>query len=76
MADFEGEVVDYQDEESIEAYAFTEELQKGEPDVVEPEKFKQRVLEMEEELEKLTRMEQQVEKQITSASDKLDESSM
>lgn len=76
MADFEGEVVDYQDEESSEAYAFTEELQKGEPDVVEPEKFKQRVLEMEEELEKLTRMEQQVEKQITSASDKLDESSM
>ncbi len=76
MADFEGEVVDYQDEESSETYGFTEEVQKSESDAVEPEKFKQRVLEMEEELEKLTKMEQQVEKQITSASDKLDESSM
>lgn len=76
MADFEGEVVDYQEEESHETYELTGEVQRNESDAVEPEKFKQRVLEMEEELEKLTKMEQQVEKQITSASDKLDESSM
>mmetsp|Transcript_19805 Transcript_19805/g.44131 ORF Transcript_19805/g.44131 Transcript_19805/m.44131 type:complete len:121 (-) Transcript_19805:297-659(-) len=42
----------------------------------EPEKMKARVLEMEEELNKLTEMQQQVEKQITSASDKIDENSI
>lgn len=71
----EADVADYQDGEADEVYG-TEEQNPEEVNAAEPDKFKQRVLEMEEELEKLTQMEQQVEKQITSASDKLDECSM
>jgi hypothetical protein len=42
----------------------------------DPEEMKQKVLEMEDELDKLTKMQQQVERQISSASDALDENSM
>ena len=77
MADFEGdEIVDYRDDEGNEDLQPSESYSGSSADVVEPEQFKQRVLEMEEELEKLTKMEQQVEKQITSATDKIDETSM
>lgn len=77
MADFEGdEIVDYRDDEGNEDLQPSESFSGSNADAVEPEQFKQRVLEMEEELEKLTKMEQQVEKQITSATDKIDETSM
>lgn len=77
MTDFgSDEIVDYQDDEGNEVFEPTEPVSEGVADAVEPEQFKQRVLEMEEELEKLTKMEQQVEKQITSATDKIDETSM
>lgn len=79
MADFEGEeIADYRDDEVNEGFESTAPVSGDGSgvDAVEPEQFKQRVLEMEEELEKLTKMEQQVEKQITSATDKIDESSM
>lgn len=42
----------------------------------EPEDMRKKVLEMESELDKLTKMQMQVEKQITSASDSIDENSM
>ncbi len=43
---------------------------------IEPEDMNTRVLEMEEELNKLNNAQNQLEKQITNASDKLDELSM
>jgi len=71
------DVADYQEDENeyIEGGDDNYEAKTGVEDL-EPEEMKKRVLEMEEELEKLTQMQQQVEKQITTASDKLDESSI
>ena len=50
----------------------------GEQKLEDPEleEMKRRVQEMEEEHQKLTKMQQQVEKQIISAADSLDESSV
>eukprot|EP01038_Epipyxis_sp_PR26KG_P009403 gene9403-12664_t len=42
----------------------------------EPEEINKRVQEMEQELDKLTKMQQQVDRQITSASDRIDENSI
>lgn len=68
----EEEVADYQEDD--EFYQYTEGDQ--EENEIDPEEMKKRVLEMEQELENLTSMQQQVEKQITSASDRMDENSM
>lgn len=72
------DVADYQEDENeyIEGGDENYETTKTGDEDLEPEEMKKRVLEMEEELEKLTQMQQQVEKQITTASDKLDESSI
>lgn len=68
----EEEVADYQEDDGF--YQYTEGEQ--EENEIDPEEMKKRVLEMEQELENLTSMQQQVEKQITSASDRMDENSM
>jgi len=68
----EEEVADYQEDDGF--YQYTEGDQ--EENEIDPEEMKKRVLEMEQELENLTSMQQQVEKQITSASDRMDENSM
>ena len=70
----EEEVADYQDDDNY--YREAVEGQENAGDSFEADGFNTSVAEMEEELENLTKMQQQVEKQITSASDKLDESSM
>jgi hypothetical protein len=69
------EVADYQDDglyDETETYNH----EGGEGDGVEPEDFNARVQEMEDELEQVTKLQQQVEKELTSASDKIDENSM
>lgn len=68
----EEDVADYQEDDGF--YQYTEGDQ--EENEIDPEEMKKRVLEMEQELENLTSMQQQVEKQITSASDRMDENSM
>lgn len=77
MSANEEEAVDY-NEDVGEGELYDEGVTGGDgtEEEVEPEKFKMRVLEMEEELDKLSRMQAQVEKQISSTSDKMDESSM
>jgi hypothetical protein len=74
-------IADYQEDEGADELYGDEGITGGDgtdakEDGDEPEKMKARVLEMEEELNKLTEMQQQVEKQITSASDRIDENSM
>lgn len=77
MAEAE-EVIDYQEEEYYEGeeYLEGEEGQQAQGEAVDPELMKKRVAEMEEELDQLTKVQLQVEKQISSASDSLDENSM
>ena len=81
MSTYEEEAVDYNEDDGG-GELYDEGVTSGNDgiaaneDEVEPEKFKLRVLEMEEELDKLTKMQAQVEKQISSTSDKIDESSM
>lgn len=81
MSSYEEDAVDYNEDDGTgelydEGVTGDSNEGAGHEDEVEPEKFKMRVLEMEEELEKLTKMQAQVEKQISSTSDKMDESSM
>ena len=71
----EEQVADYQEDDGFYQYNEAGEGQEGENEI-DPEEMKKRVLEMEQELENLTSMQQQVEKQITSASDRMDENSM
>ena len=77
MAEAE-EAIDYQEEEYYEGeeYLEGEEGQQAQGEAVDPELMKKRVAEMEEELDQLTKVQLQVEKQISSASDSLDENSM
>lgn len=70
----EEEVADYQDDDNY--YREGPEGQESSAESFEADGFNNSVAEMEEELENLTKMQQQVEKQITSASDKLDETSV
>lgn len=80
MTDTNEDVTDYQEDELYGDEEFNQEEYQGEDgegiEEIQSEEMKKRVLEMEEELDKLTKMQQQVEKQITSASDRLDENSI
>lgn len=75
----EEDMADYQEMDENEQYDGDDqgpyESKQTEHDL-EPDEMKKRVQEMEEELEKLTTIQQQVDKQITNASDRLDENSM
>lgn len=60
--------MDGDEEYEEELYEFDE--------TMDPEEIKKKLLEMDEEVNKLDKMQKQVEQQITSASDKIDETSM
>ena len=64
---YEDEEAFYEDEETADAVGLGD---------AEPEEMKRRVQEMEEELDMLNKMQQQVEKQISTATDTVDEKSI
>lgn len=76
MADANEEVADYQEEEDQGEYAEEEQPTTTTDEGLGPEDMEKRVKQMEDELNQLSSLQEQVSGQMSSAADKIDESSM